>query len=270
MHTFTPWFHIILALLAYFVFAIGASFIARKVNINLKEMAARTSPKLLLIGLAANLAVLVIILLMVRFLDDKSINSLGLTLSAKDLAFSLSAAIGTVLLAVIYIWLLKITNRFEVIAHRPATGAKGVFNMAGGLGVLLVVAIQEEVLYRGYISMNLVKYGPMFTLMASTVIFLAIHFLTNRISIAQIISWLVSGLVLGMAYLITGSIWVPIIIHFAIDATNVLVFNITGQFSIFTISPVLTEQDRMVYRVVYGITILAPFLVAFDQFLNSH
>ena len=265
MAALTPWFYIFLAVLAYFIFAVAASFMARALHIDMKEMAGRTSPKLLLVGIIANLAVLILILLMVRFLNDRSIAALGLTFGIRDLVFSISAAAGTFLLAVLFVWLLKLAKRFEVIYQKPAHGARSVTNMLGGLVVLFVVALQEEVLFRGYVSLNLAGFGPVFVLLVSTLIFVAIHFLTNRINLHQIVSWTISGLVLAAVYLITGSIWVPVILHFAIDATNVLVFNITGQFSLFNISPALVEKDRTVYRVVHGIAVLAPALVVFGS-----
>lgn len=137
--------------------------------------------------------------------------------------------------------------------------------MVWGLAVLLIVAAQEEVVYRGYVTLNLLTLGPGTVIVVSTSLFVLIHFLTNRVNVYQIASWVISGLVLVIAYLTSGSIWVPIFIHFAIDATNVLVFNITGQFSLFAFSPALTERQRVGYCLVYGLTTLAAILAFYGM-----
>jgi membrane protease YdiL (CAAX protease family) len=263
MDNLIPYLHILFAVIAYFAFAISASLIAQKAGINLKEMGSRTSPRLLLIGAAANLGALIAVLLFVRLLDGKPISVLGLSVQPKDLAFSILTAAGSFLLAILFVALLKQSKHFQVITHRPAQGFHSAMNLVAGLLVLLLVAVQEEVLYRGYVFLNLAKNNPLVILSVSTLIFVLIHFMTNRVNLHQVLSWLLSGLILGAVYLMSGSIWVPIIIHFTIDATNVLVFNITGQYSIFTISPSLTERDRTAYRITCEFAILVTLLVVY-------
>jgi membrane protease YdiL (CAAX protease family) len=258
-----PLLHILFALIIFFGFAVLASVLARKVGINLKEMAGRNAPQLLWIGAAANLGALFAILILTRFLDQKPISAIGLSFQPKDILFSLIAVTGTIGLAVAYITWLKRSGRFQVTRQESIQDKAGVRHLMAGLLVLLIVAVQEEVLYRGYIFINLHPFGSAVFLVGSTLIFVLIHFLTNRVNLHQILSWLLSGLVLAVAYLISGSIWVPILLHFAIDTTNVLVFNITGQHSFFTILPSLTERDRTPYRLIYGFAMLTAILLIY-------
>jgi membrane protease YdiL (CAAX protease family) len=260
--------HIFLAVCIYFAFAVSASWVAQKAGLNLKDMASRTSSQLLLIGAAANLGALLAILILMRVLDAQPVSALGLSFQPKDRLFSISATVGTFGLAVIFLTWLKRGGRFQVTSHEPVRGVKGTLNLVVGLVVLFCVALQEEVLYRGYVFLNLAQFNPLIIVASSTLVFVAIHFLTNRVSVHQILSWLLSGLVLGAAYLISGSIWVPILIHFAIDATNVLIFNITGQFSFYTISPALTERDRTAYRVAYGLAMVIFILIIYGPVLR--
>jgi uncharacterized protein len=261
--TISPYLHIFLAVCIYFGFAISASLVARKTGINFKEMAGRTSPRLLLIGAVANFGALIGILLLIQKLDSKPIRSLGLIIQTKDLIFSGIGILATFGLAILFIYFLKRGNHYQVIANPPIEGIAGAKNLIFGLLVLLLVAGQEEVLYRGYIFLNLGRLGSIPKLVLSTLIFVAIHFLTNRVNFHQVLSWLLSGLILGAMYLMSGSIWVPIFIHFAIDATNVFVFNITGQFSFYDISPALIERDRTPYRILYGVIILIFALIIY-------
>ena len=59
---------------------------------------------------------------------------------------------------------------------------------------------------------------------------------------------------------ISGTIWVPIILHYATDATNTLVFNITGQSSFFKTSTSMTEGQRTIFRVIYGFAMMILLL----------
>jgi membrane protease YdiL (CAAX protease family) len=63
--------------------------------------------------------------------------------------------------------------------------------------------------------------------------------------------------------LITGSIWVPVILHFAIDVTNMLVFNIVGRFSFFEISPKIKAQPMASFRVVTAVVLISVLVALF-------
>jgi Type II CAAX prenyl endopeptidase Rce1-like len=104
------------------------------------------------------------------------------------------------------------------------------------------------------------SHRPVVIILASTLIFAAIHLITNRANFYQILSWLISGAIFAYAYLVSGSIWVPIVIHFATDLTNVFVFNIVGQLSLFTITPAPTLRQRALVRVVFAILLVATKL----------
>lgn len=81
--------------------------------------------------------------------------------------------------------------------------------MTEGIVVLLIVAVQEEVLFRGYITLNLISYDPVVIIAVSTILFTAVHFLTNKVNIYQIMAWLLAGAVFSYSYLVTKSIWIP-------------------------------------------------------------
>jgi hypothetical protein len=69
--------------------------------------------------------------------------------------------------------------------------------------------------------------------------------------------------VLVLSYLLSGSIWVPVILHYATDTNNVLIFNITGQSSIVQTTPAVTEGQRAVFRVIYGLVIAAILFIIY-------
>jgi membrane protease YdiL (CAAX protease family) len=263
MNLLFPWIRIFLAVFAYIVIALLASAIIRKIGQNLKEMKERTSPRILFIGAIANLCVLGTTLLLLLFLDKRPIRSLGILFSSKDLTFAAIGSVTILILAAAFVGLLKQSGRFQVSSNKPFKNFSETVNFLCGVIVLLIVALQEEVLYRGYITLNLLSFGPAVVIFASTIIFTAIHLLTNRGSFYQILSWLVGGAIFSYVYLITGSIWVPVVLHFITDLTNMLVFNIAGQFSLFEISPSVTARPLASFRVATAVILVAVLLALF-------
>ncbi|MGD2079068.1 MAG: type II CAAX endopeptidase family protein [Chloroflexota bacterium] len=252
MNPFTSAFNIFVGLLVYLIVAVGTALLVKKSGGNLKEIAGRTSTTILLLGGAANLIVLVLTLLLVVWLNKMPLSALGLAFSRQGALFVLVGAASTVLLAIAF---TRWRQRGEPgkSAEPSAASTAGTRQLIIGSVVLLVVAVQEELLYRGYITLNLSQLNSIWILIITTVIFVLIHFLTNRVGKYEIVSWTVSGLVLAAAYLVSGSIWVPIILHLATDLTNVLVFHIIGPVAGTAVIP---AKDRAVFRVVYGVVIV--------------
>ena len=139
------------------------------------------------------MCVLATTILLLVFLDKRPVRSLGISFSDKDLAFTIIGAATIFVLAVAFIGLLRISGKFQVRPHNPVGNFAEILNLSGGLVVLLIVALQEEVLYRGYITLNLLSYGPVVVVITSAILFTAIHLLTNRANAFQIVSWLVVG-----------------------------------------------------------------------------
>lgn len=258
------WFHILLALVAYFVAAVLASVVVRKIGGDLKSMAGRSSSRVLVIGAVANLGVLVIVLLLLTLVDGLPISALGLTLTTTDLIGALLGAVMTIGLALAFVGWLNTSGKIQIRRQPFTSNRTGWANLSLGWLVLFIVVLQEEVLYRGYVILNLRAMSAAAQLFISTAIFVLVHFLTNKVNRFQVISWVVSGLVLGGAYLISGSLWVPIVLHYATDLTNVMIFNITGQSSLLAISPALSEKQRAIFRGVYGVAMAVILVLLFS------
>ena len=252
--SFWNWLHILAAYLIYVMVAILTSILVRKTAGDLKDFSVRNSPRVLLMGGAANLIAMAAILSLLVFWDHLPISDLGLSLSRRDV---LAGAIGfgiTFALAILYLWILKRAKRIQSVEIVQQAASSGqIINMTIGLIVLVTIVLQEEVLNRGYVAINTRSLGPWGVILTSTAIFVLIHFLSNRANGYQLISWVVSGLILVTSYLLSGSLWVPVILHYATDATNTLIFNITGQYSFFKASPPITEVQRAAFRIVYGV-----------------
>lgn len=267
MNSLISWMHIFSAVFIFVVIAVITSVQIKKIGLNLKEMKNRSFQTELIIGAVSNIIILGIIVLMLILLDQKSIGALGLFLSMKGAIFTNIAVITIFLSAIVYVGRLKNTGNFLIIIRSPVNSRKDLIVMLEGIIVLLIIAIQEEVLFRGYITINLSSYGSVVIISVSTILFTAVHVMTNKVSVYQVVTWLLSGVVFSYAYLITKTIWIPVILHFATDLINMIVFNILGRYSLFAFSPPMQGKHRAVYKLVYTI-IIFMILTGFYGFLT--
>jgi len=85
-----------------------------------------------------------------------------------------------------------------------------------GLGLMMMIAFAEELIFRGYILANLLQsYQEWIALAASSVLFAAIHGANPGINALALINLLLGGFLLGISYLYTRSLWFCVAFHFA-------------------------------------------------------
>jgi hypothetical protein len=110
-----------------------------------------------------------------------------------------------------------------------ALGAIWMVLLANGLA-----AIGEEAIFRGYFLTGLKKaWGSWIGLLVMSVPFGAMHLLVSGASETHwalfTLMLTLPGLILGWAYLRSGTLWLPMGIHFAWNLFQVDVFNLTGE-----------------------------------------
>ena len=269
MDALVPGLHVALAVASYVGFAFLALIAVRRVGVDLRDVGARTSPVVLGIGALANLGALLAVAVLLVVLDGKPIGALGLGLAPRDVATALGLVAATFGLGALFVRVRRHGRGRDVGPDLPATGRTagaaggGAGTMALGVAVLALVALQEEVLYRGYVSLNLAPFGWPLVVVAGTAVFVLVHFLTNRAGASQVASWTASGLVLAVAYLASGSIWVAVIVHLAIDLSNVAVFDITGRSATADRRAAISDRDRAAFRVGYGVLALVVLVAVY-------
>ncbi len=259
------WVRIAVLVVVYLTVALLASAAIRRRGSDLRDMEARSSSFPLIVGAAGNVLVLAATLAFLALVDGRPLSSLGLGFGHRDLLFSMAAAVLTPASAGLFLMVLR---RLRLVQVQPRAlsrhHARGLLAVAG---VLLAVALQEEVLYRGYVTLNLLTYGAPTVIVASTLIFTLIHFPTNRVTRPQVVSWLLGGLVLGWSYLASGSIWVPVILHFGIDMTNVVALGVVGDLALVDLSRPISARDRAMYRLGYAALIGSALFVVYGNHL---
>ncbi|MDP3912929.1 MAG: CPBP family intramembrane metalloprotease [Bacteroidota bacterium] len=109
-------------------------------------------------------------------------------------------------------------------------------NILLGTCLFVFVAFSEELLLRGYVLNNLMK--SMNHLIVLAVMFSLIHIFKNNFSWIGFWNIFLAGILLGLPYIYTKSLWLPIALHFSWNFFQGIVFgfNVSGHvtYSIFT------------------------------------
>lgn len=101
-------------------------------------------------------------------------------------------------------------------AYKETLNSLKQFPVSSFLRVCLIAPIVEEILMRGYVLGGLQnKYGVIIALMVSSILFALLHF-----NLLQTLSALICGIVLGLLYINTGSLFCCILAHFLYNAIS--------------------------------------------------
>ncbi len=125
------------------------------------------------------------------------------------------------------------------------------------LAIAVVPALIEEMAFRGIILQSLRRYGDVFAIVSSAVLFGLMHCNLQQIPFA-----IMAGLVIGYAVVETDSVWTGVIIHFlnnAFSATVTLVTEFCGMDS---------PEVRAVNVVFYAI--IAIGIICAVKYLKSN
>jgi hypothetical protein len=160
--------------------------------------------------LAAGIGAGAILLLVV---DRRPAGALGFALSPRvpvELAAGLSAG---VLPMVVVAVLLAVAGLLRY-APQDGTAPAWLASTLAALLVFTVAAAAEEVVYRGYAFQALVRgFGVWPTLLVTSGFFAVAHAANPAVSTAALLNIFLAGIVLGLAYLRTLSLWVATALH---------------------------------------------------------
>lgn len=96
-----------------------------------------------------------------------------------------------------------------------------------------IVAIGEEILFRGYILKNLMSsFNNFLALISSSILFSLIHAFNPNIDLLSLFTIFLAGITLGLSYIYTKNLWFPIALHLSWNLFQALLgFNVSGQES---------------------------------------
>lgn len=145
-----------------------------------------------------------------KFIDKKTFYSLGWELKG----YTIHALIG--LCAAIAI---MGTGTLVLVAFNYARFTGWVINgqdLIISLGIMIFVAIAEEMVFRGYILNNLMQSTNRYAALAiSALIFGVAHATNPNFSWIAFINIILAGFILGINYIYTQNLWYAVVFHFA-------------------------------------------------------
>jgi membrane protease YdiL (CAAX protease family) len=148
--------------------------------------------------------------LMRKFVDKKSFESLGFTWKGHNNEAALGLFAALAILGIGSLLLVATGNISFVSANFDASP------LMLELGIMVVVAFVEEVIFRGYLLNNLMQsMNKWMALIITSVLFALFHCSNPDITVFAIINILLAGILIGINYIFTKNLWFGICFHFA-------------------------------------------------------
>ncbi len=161
----------------------------------------------------------------VLFVDARSVRSIGFDYTGRRRDAITGALLSLVLLAVTSVILL-LNNNLRVRDGFISPG--GLF---AGFGIMCLVAVAEEMVFRGYILGNLMlSFNKGLALFISAMLFSFLHTSNPGISAVAVLNVFLAGLLLGLNYIYTRNLWFSICFHLLWNFVQgpILGFNVSG------------------------------------------
>jgi membrane protease YdiL (CAAX protease family) len=93
---------------------------------------------------------------------------------------------------------------------------QGVVDASLGVLLFAAVALDEELIFRGYLQTNLREgTGVVVALVISSLLFGLFHSLNPNVTPLALLNLVLAGAAMGYGYVVTGNLWLPIAYHFA-------------------------------------------------------
>jgi len=192
---------------------------------NIQEMTNMSLKNLSWIQGSGFIGTLLVVLLFRRKVDLRSISSIGFEIKgkSKDLLWGFLIATGIMILGTSILLLNK-----NITISNYYFDSNDFFY---GFLLFIIVALNEEILCRGYILNNLMEsMNPYWSLIISSAIFTLMHGLNSNLSWLGITNLFLAGILLGSTYIYTKNLWFPISLHLFWNFIQgcVFDFNVSG------------------------------------------
>ncbi len=169
-------------------------------------------------------ATLGLVLLCRRYLDHRSVRSLGLARTGYSLTVSIAGGFLVGFLPVVLvIGILLAGGGFDWV------GASASAQTALLVPVLMAMAFFEEIVCRGYLLQNLIDIRrPLFGIVFSSTVFWLLHSLNPSAWSSPIVSLNLfgAGVSLALAYQLSRNIWFPTAMHFGWNFAQGVLFEV--------------------------------------------
>jgi membrane protease YdiL (CAAX protease family) len=169
-----------------------------------------------------------VVILFWRFADKRRIEELGFGITGKTAAqvtWGILAAVGAISLIIIFGEGFGIIS-FQGFGTNAYAGTEIAASVLLGALTFLMVGFGEETVYRTYIQNQVVDMtGNRYGLVISAFIFAGVHLFTYG-KLLDLFDVFLAGIILGYAYMLTKSIYLPAMFHFMWDFLQINIFRL--------------------------------------------
>lgn len=228
------WKNVLQILVPYFIvvgtFQLIGAYI---VGLDFKNYKNAATPQFFVIAFFSLIGTLTVIWFFRKYIDKKAFSSLGFQKGFVKEDISVGLLVGFLIMSIGFVCLL-LSGRIEFLNIR--------FNLLDftlSVGIFVFVAISEEMFLRGYILGNLLdSFNKYIALIISALIFSVMHAANSNFNLMSMLGLCTAGLLFGLPYIYTKSLWFPISLHFSWNffQGTIFGFNVSGKdtYSIIT------------------------------------
>lgn len=212
-------FFIVVALFQY-----GASKILG-VDIVHTSMSTLSSEQLLIMEFFTTLGTVLVVWWFRKKIDKRSFISLGFYKANILSNFLWGTFLGSLIISCAFVGLL-LTNQIRFVSS--------TFNFSSlleSMVLFILVAFSEELLMRGYVLCNLMlAFNKYVALLISALLFSLMHLGNENVSLLGIFGIFIAGIFLGVGYIYSKGLWLPIALHFSWNffQGTIFGFNVSG------------------------------------------
>jgi CAAX protease family protein len=240
-HSNTGWQRVI-SIIISFIFIVGTfQFIGLLIaEVDYKDHSQiKTSEQDLIIAFFALLGTFFLLWLFMKYVDKEKFINLGFHIKNRFKEFNYGIAIGALIMIIGYLLLIFID---QIIFKKLIFNPKEII-----VSILIysIVAIAEEVIFRGYILRNLmISFNKYVALIISSLLFSVMHGFNPNIDLFSFFNLFLAGILLGISYVYTKNLWFPIALHFSWNFFQTLLgFNVSGQNAYSIINFTIPEKN---------------------------
>jgi len=183
-----------------------------------------TSKQHLIVGFFDLLGTFFVLWLFMKYVDKEKFIDLGFHIKNRLKEFNYGIVIGVFIMIVGYLLLIIMG---QIILKKIIFNPKEII-----ITILIysIVAIVEEVLFRGYVLRNfMISFNKYTALIISSLLFSLMHGFNPNIDLFAFIDLFLAGILLGISYVYTKNLWFPIALHFSWNLIQTFLgFNVSG------------------------------------------
>jgi hypothetical protein len=187
------------------------------------------------------LGTMLLIWLFMKFVDKEPFIEVGFHIKNRGKDILIGTLLGLIIMGLAYLG-LSLFN--QVIFDKLNFNFSELFYTTL---IFILVAILEEVLFRGYILKNLMlSFNKYIALIVSSILFSLMHGANPNISMFSLLGLFLAGMALGATYIYTRNLWYPIAFHFSWNFFQSLFgFNVSGQDIYSIIEFTIPENNKI-------------------------